>query len=215
VTPVFIIARDRLTYLRRTVASLSHVRDTQLYIVDHGTTDPEAIDWMRYDCPFSVFWRGDQRVHDFWSWGGLVNLGWDRPYAVTDPDIDFTDVPEDLIATCHLALTAFPHIVKAGPALRLDDVPDTDLGKRVKNWEVQFWDREIAPRVYEAPIDTTFAVYRPVREQREFLLGPGARIAGVYQVRHMPWYETGPASDELRHYREHAREGSSHWPPEG
>lgn len=212
--PVFVIARDRLSYLKRTIASLSQQRDAHIYVVDHGTTDPETIDWLRHDCPFTVFWHGDRRVHDFWSWDSLRNLVGTHEYAVTDPDIDFTGVPEDLIAICQLALIAFPHIMKAGPALRLDDLPNTDLAKRVKNWEIQFWDRNITSMAYEAPIDTTFAVYRPLWQQPVFQLGPGIRIVGPYQVRHMPWYETGPADEELRYYREHAREGASHWPPE-
>lgn len=214
-TPVFVIARDRLSYIRRAVASLSLQRDITIYIVDHGTTDQETIDWLRYDCPFSVFWRGDMRPHDLWSWEGLRNLVGSREYAVTDPDIDFTGIPEDLVATCKLALTAFPHVLKAGPALRLDDLPPSDLARRVKNWEIQFWDRSLTTNIYEAPIDTTFAVYRPLREQPTFQLGPGARVAGAYQVRHMPWYETGPITDELRYYRDHMREGASHWVPEG
>ena len=210
--PVFIIARDRLTYLRQSVASLSTQLDAQIYVVDHGTTNPEMIDWLRHDCPFSVIWRGNRRVHDFWT--DPCNLRDDVRYAVTDSDIDFTGTPDDLISSCNLALDAFPHVVKAGPALRLDDLPPTKLGQRAREWEQQFWSKLLTTNVYEAPIDTTFAVYRPLRELREFALGPAARIAGVYAVRHMPWYETGPISDELRYYRDHMREGASHWPPE-
>lgn len=212
--PVFVIARDRPSYLRRTVASLSQLSGINIYVVDHGTTDPETIDWLRHDCPFSVFWRGNRYVHDFWKWDGLRNMAWNTQYAVTDPDIDFSDCREDLVEACSIALSAFPHVVKAGPALRLDDLPDSGLARRVRSWEMQFWQRELTTHVYEAPIDTTFAVYRPLREWNEFQLGPGARLGGVYQVRHMPWYQTGPLSHELRHYRDNMLEGASHWVPE-
>jgi hypothetical protein len=213
VIPVFVVARDRPTYLRRTLAAMTHLLDAQVFIVDHGTTDPAGIQWLRDDCPFTVMWRGDKYVHDLWSSENFRAIAGNQPFAVTDPDVDLSDCPDDLIQTCLLALEAFPHVVKAGPALRLDDLPDTVLASRVTEWESQFWDRRLADDVYEAPIDTTFAVYRPLTKVPEFQLGPSARLGGKYTARHMPWYET-EITDELRHYREHMLTGASHWPPE-
>lgn len=213
-TPVFIVARDRLSHLRRTIASLSRLRDVDIHIVDHGTTHAETLEWLAFDCPWTVHYAGNRRVHDLWTDEdnfAFRRIAGDRqPYVVTDPDVDLSRCPENLIELCLDVLSRYPGLSKVGPGLALDDLPDTPLAAKARAWETQFWQSQLEPNLYDAPIDTTFAVYQPLRRRPNWSLSPAARLGYPNVARHLPWYEL-LLNDELRYYRDHAREGSSHW----
>lgn len=213
VTPIIIVTRDRLSYLQRTITSLSHLTDVEVHIFDHGTTEPAAREWLMHVQPHRVVRRGDAYVHSLWDEPEFERLVGDRHFVVTDPDLDLSECPSDVVQRSVATLTHRPHLVKVGPGLRVDDLPNTTLARRVREWESQFWRNEIAFGLYEAPIDTTFAVYRPLTERRDFALGPAGRWGYVSLARHLPWYEVAPLSDELRYYRDHALPGASHWLP--
>lgn len=106
-----------------------------------------------------------------------------------------------------------PSVVKVGLGLRIDDLPG--YGRvpfpDVRAWEGAFWTNRADPGAWHAPVDTTLALYPPLSRQREFRLGPAIRLDAPYLLRHLPWYETGPESEELAYYREHALPGATHW----
>lgn len=80
---------------------------------------------------------------------------------------------------------------KVGFSLRIDDIPDHfELKDKVINWESQFWEKEVEPGIYDAPIDTTFALYRPYTKYRpRFLfLEHHLRVSYPYSMHHLPWY---------------------------
>ena len=87
-------------------------------------------------------------------------------------------------------------------ALRINDLPDTYKHKTaVLNWEKQFWTREIEPGVYDAPLDTTFALYRP---SASFTLR-ALRTGPPYVASHLPWYQDLDAlPEDEQYYMEHA-----------
>jgi hypothetical protein len=79
-------------------------------------------------------------------------------------------------------------------------------------WEQRFWDDEVAPGLFRAPIDTTFAMTRP---RVGYVLEPALRTGPPYVARHMPWYADSAAPDaELRWYREHADPLTTNWDAE-
>ncbi len=60
----------------------------------------------------------------------------------------------------------------------------------------------------DAPIDTSFALYRP---NPPFAIGPALRSGKPYVARHMSWYaDTLHRTEEERYYVAHAS-GSSTW----
>src|SRR5690606_15883048 len=93
-------------------------------------------------------------------------------FCVTDPDLAFNPaLPNDFLAQL-AALTERERIGKAGFALDIADPDRMQQGTfrigegryRIWEWEAQFWRHPLAPAsggdpVYEAPIDTTFALY--------------------------------------------------------
>ena len=58
-----------------------------------------------------------------------------------------------------------------------DDLP-TDLRLQLQGWGAD---------VYNAPVDTTFAVYLRDAPRKDFM--EGVRVSGVFSCRHIPWYE--------------------------
>ncbi|MGZ4257846.1 MAG: class I SAM-dependent methyltransferase, partial [Gaiellaceae bacterium] len=57
--------------------------------------------------------------------------------------------------------------------------------QQVMIWESQFWERRLAPRVYDAQIDTTFALYRRPAPHG---FDRAVRTGFPYVARHTPWY---------------------------
>lgn len=58
----------------------------------------------------------------------------------------------------------------------------------VVNWESQFWKLEKEPGVFEASIDTTFALYRPFCYGKASPYKEAYRTGYPYLIKHLPWY---------------------------
>jgi hypothetical protein len=114
-------------------------------------------------------------------------------YILTDPDLGLESLPDDAIEVFWKLAKEFKSS-RVGPALRIDEVddmlPNIYYNKEtVIQWEKRFWQSKLKhPHydIYSAPIDTTFYVYNPEFNNVENHL----RIAGDYQVRHLPWHQS-------------------------
>jgi hypothetical protein len=213
-TPCVIITRDRASYTRRCLSSLARYSDQlDLHIVDHGSTwwpMLQLLEDLEEDEGFTVHRRGDHGPRSLWDWDGLRDIVGDRPYLVTDPDIELDETcPDDWLSQMGGALAE--GYAKVGLGLRLDDLPDTPRSLRVADWEGRFWATP-GPRGdgYLAPVDTTLALYPPLGDQPRFHLGPALRLAPPYLAHHLPWYEDLDPS-ETDYYRTRLLPGSSHW----
>src|SRR5690606_28311900 len=105
-------------------------------------------------------------------------------------------------------------VSKVGPALRIDDIPDFYKHKKqVIDWEKQFWQHALEPEVYEAAIDTTFALYKPGYPRFHDLHGDffkALRLGGKYTVRHGGWYvDNDNLTEEQVYYAKTANESNS------
>jgi hypothetical protein len=75
-------------------------------------------------------------------------------------------------------------------------------------WEGRFWRNQIGSTahgdpIYQAPIDTTFALYNKRYFRPEAHLA-GVRFGGRYTCKHLPWYkDNGLDAAEDQYYREH------------
>lgn len=141
-----------------------------------------------------------------------------RWFCVTDPDLVFNPfLPKDFLAIMSEELVE-RRVSKAGFALDISELQflrreEFRIGQRmytIREWESQFWDSRkgftvLGDAIYEAPIDTTFALY-DLRsfELRSFLAG--LRIAGKFTAIHAPWLTESVMSDnELGYYRRHQK----------
>jgi hypothetical protein len=211
-TKAFIITRDRVSYSQRCYGSLVQNPLLDVYVVDHGSTYPYMVKWLD-SLPYErVLYRGDKRPRDFWEdefreYVLRPLIGDDTPFIVTDNDV-ISAVPIDVFRWKAL-LQAYPERVKVGSSLIIDDIPDTCVNEPlVRTWEHPFWRTEVESHVYDAPIDTTLAMYRKLEP---FQLAPAMRD-GRTPARHLTWYETQERiTKDIHWYRDHLLDGSSHW----
>ena len=210
--PVFIVNRNRLAALQRLVQWLLGHGTRRIVVLDNASDYPPLLAWYQA-LPAGVHAMLLPENHGpYVLWQQGVHRVLDTPYVLTDSDVVPADFcPGDLIARLHAALQRWPDAKKAGPGLRIDDLPE-HYGQvdTVRKWESQFWEHPVAPGVFAAPIDTTFALYPA---GAEFSNEPcNLRLGRPYLVEHTPWYVDERAPDaEERHYRAHTSPVFSNW----
>lgn len=210
-TPCFIITRDRVSYTRPCIESLSKYPDLDIHIVDHGSTYGPMLDYLD-TLSYPIHWRGNCAPHSLWRWQKLEEIVKDSTYVVTDPDVVIDDsCPDDWLLRLQFQLERWLRPRKAGLGIRLDDLPRNELGMAVRGWEERFWDIPGGDGVsFKAPVDTTLALYQPLSLYPDFNLFPAVRLAPPYLIRHLPWYDD-LQDDESAYYRERILPGTSHW----
>jgi len=210
--PIVVICRDRLTPLLELLQWLDNAGYRRVLLVDNASTYPPLVDFL--DDTEAEVVRLEANVGHIAPWRPEVRARLDpnSPFVVTDCDVVPDETcPSDVVE--HLAGLLLGHadVVKIGLGLRIDDLPDSySLKAEVSAWESQFWETEISPGVFRAPVDTTFALYRSPADGH--LLEPALRTGPPYVGRHLPWYaDTARPTDEERYYLNHAKPALSHW----
>jgi hypothetical protein len=210
--PVFVINRNRLSALRRLVDWLCAAGTRRVVIMDNASDYAPLLQYYR-QLPEGVRVMLMPENHGpYVLWQQDVHKVLDTPYVVTDSDVVPAEFcPRDLIGTLLAHLQRHPDAKKVGTALRIDNLPDSyGEADTVRKWESQFWEHPVAPGVFAAPIDTTFALY-PARG--EFSNEAcNLRLGHPYIAEHTPWYvDEAALDDEERHYREHTSATFSNW----
>ena len=210
--PIIINCRDRVTPLRLLLDWLVRAGQEQVYLVDNASTYPPLL--ALYETTHHPVIRLGENVGHLAPWrAGIVNrVAGDGPYVVSDPDVvPVEECPLDAVGRFLDVLQRYPERVKVGFGLKLDDVPDCfRLKKSVLAWEKRFWMRPLGETgLYEAAIDTTFAVYRG---GTAFALEPAIRTGPPYVARHLAWYvDSDNLDEEERYYRRYASPEITWW----
>ena len=213
--PVYIISFNRLSYLESLVNWLEKSGCQNIHIVDNASTYPPLLDYLA---------RTKHTVHRMEKNYGHTVL-FDAPefkdivdnqyFVLSDPDVLPTDeCPADFMRFLSGVLERFPKATKAGFGLKFDDLPDSyALKETVVKWESAFYEKAIkgtSPALYKAPIDTTFALYRPRKEWKKGF-AEAIRTGFPYQARHLPWYkDLNNLTEEDRFYNA-LDAGSGNW----
>lgn len=211
-TPVLLICRDRLTPLSTLVTWLEAEGFENISFIDNDSTFPPLLDYFDQTPHRVVRLRRNVGHHSPWL-PEVTELRDERaPYVVSDPDVIPEDGAEGAVARFADLLNRYPGHTKAGFGLRIDDLPEGYAHREsVVRWEAGSWQKEVEPGVFQAPIDTTFALYRP---GSQFTLGPALRTGAPYMARHEPWYRIDAEDDpELRYYYAHAKPSVATWQP--
>ena len=199
--PVLVPCFNSPTYARNMLGQLRALGFGRVVLLDNASTSPDMRDWLNsLNGEATVIWLpGNYGPHHVIHDPG--SLAWlPRYFCITDPDLQFNPaLPDGFLG--HLAtLTKRYSKGEAGFALDISDhhaMRDDlfDVGGRKSNiweWERQFWEQPLEPlescdSVYDAQIDTTFALYDkdffdPANSLR------AVRVAGRFTARHLPWY---------------------------
>jgi hypothetical protein len=204
--PVYVLSFNQPSYLRNMIRQLTGlgVKPPEIRVVDNASSFPLALDYLREleAGGFEVI-RLERNFGPHEIFAPEAGIDWPEVFALTDPDLQFhPDMPatfrQDL-----LEVAAACGVWKCGCALSLEDSKlfrdfDYHGNLSIAEWEGRFWSSPLSvpslqsklerwgASVYDAPVDTTFAVYVKSRARESFL--DGVRVAGVFACRHLPWY---------------------------
>jgi len=135
-------------------------------------------------------------------------------YVVTDPDIALESCNGDILEVLIYCLESFPQYGEAGPALRVDDIPEYypykekiiadyhRLFKSKKMQTIRYKNRNIKYTI--APIHTVFGMSRKDTRWREVTI-KAIRLFAPYLVKHLDWYlDLEHMTEEQEYYMKHA-----------
>lgn len=198
--PIVIVNYNRVTTTKNLVEQLISLGYNDIHILDNSSTFGPLLDWYRM-----AERRGEITVHRL-DRNYIQNAIYDCParqnflkyewIAYTDSDLELNSkTPRGFVE--HLIDIAKKYNVnKVGLALKIDDLPDTPYGIINREWEERFWLKPLGEDIYDAPIDSTFAVIKPpLAMQYEAI-----RVAGDYTCIHKPWYLDWSTLDEEELY---------------
>lgn len=215
--PIIIINFNQLFYFKQLVDFLISRNYNNIIIIDNKSTYPPL---LRYYEEISnqvvVEFMGENYGHAvFFNSKRLQGKYGQGFYVITDADIVPNDqLPEDFIEQMINHLKKYwKDITKVGFALNLDDIPQgNELRDKILNWEQKFWQKKISNDIFEAPLDTTFSVYKPgyPSKYNQIYRGTAHRFGGEFTAKHGGWYiEQDLLTDEQKFYIDTASPSSS------
>jgi hypothetical protein len=213
---VFVISYNHLSYIKSIVSYFQKAGFDNVTIIDNNSTYQPLLDYL-ITAPYRVCYMHKNYGHMVLFESSEFRETIDSKYFIlTDPDVlPVEETANDFAYVFMEILLRHQRTNKVGFSLKIDDLPDHyQLKDNVISWESHFYDD---PRpygdltVYEAPIDTTLALYRPRREWRTHDFHSAIRVGEPYAVRHLPWYrDLSRLTEEDLFYRQ-ADTGSSNW----
>lgn len=213
-TPILIICRDRLDPLQQLLGWLDSAGYERPILIDNGSTYPPLVEFLA-DCSALEVLRLEENLGHLAPWRSEVvqaSFGSIGPAVVTDCDVvPDSNCPDDAVERLAEVLLRHADVDKVGLGLRIDDLPDSyGLKDEVIAWETKFWETEVAPGVFDAEVDTTFALYRTLNKPHATVRA--LRTGAPYVARHLSWYsDSSNPSKEQTYYREHSDGETSHW----
>lgn len=210
--PIIINNFNRLSMLKRLLASLEERNYHNIIILDNNSTYPPLLEF--YESNYKKY----EIIHLGQNYGFLAL--WKKPglydrfkrnfYVYTDPDLEIDKgCPSDFMSFFLETLKKHPDCQKIGFGIRIDNLPNHYKEKEsVIQWEKQHWEIPYGDRLFKARIDTTFALYRP------FCKGGHSshlvfRTGAPYLIRHLPWYQdSSNLSEEDIYYISNSRQST-------
>lgn len=199
-----IINYNRLT-LPAAMADWLAARGCEPVFVDNKSDYPPLLDYY-HNCPYMVMHLNRNYGHRVvWSPEATIlsRLAITGRYIVTDPDLDLSGVPDDMLEVLNEGLDRYPEYKKCGLSLEINDLPDNLHVNHIRdNCEARYWTAPLDGEYFNAPIDTTLALYRA--DARSYFLYDSLRTNRPYTARHVPWYFTklaDMAEDEQYYFK--------------
>lgn len=178
-----IITYNRL-YLPVKMADFLFAHGVDPVFIDNNSDYPPLLEYYKTTKYQVVMMDKNYGYKVVWETGLLNFLEITGNYIVTDPDLDLTGIPDDFLTVLEAGLKKYPQYDKCGFSLEINDIAPTKFSPA--NYEKQFWAKLANPddpMYFDAPIDTTFALYK-VRYHSFNAL----RTNRPYTCKHMPWY---------------------------
>jgi FkbM family methyltransferase len=210
--PIIIPVYNSVTYLRMMVSQLRSRGFQEIIVVDNASTFPPLLEYLSHVGSEVTVIRLDENKgpHVFLDRNTLLALP--DYFCVSDPDLQFGPSLPDQFLCELISLTEEHRVGKAGLALEISDwslmreerFQIEGASYQIWDWEAQFWKNPVGhtstgDAVYDASIDTTFALYNkrffdPSHHWKAL------RAGGKYTSRHLPWYKQSIVPQEEEDY---------------
>jgi len=197
----YIITYNLLTWPKNLADRLALIPDVEPVFIDNASTYEPLLDYYK-KCPYRVERLTENLGHKSPWESGIIDRDKGEYYIVTDPDLDISQIPLDMVDYLKEALESFKCITKAGFSLRIDDLEaDTLLRENIFPLESKYREQSVGKNKYWwAFIDTTFALYSRSRGLK-YGWYTAIRTKEPYMARHLPWYLTNEnLTDEYKQY---------------
>lgn len=209
--PVIIICRDLLSDLISLVQWFEATGHENLILLDNDSTYPPLLEYFEATPHAVIRLEANLGHRSPWLSGLVEKLGPATPFVVTDPDVlPDPAAPADSFEYFQELLLRHRNFDKAGFGLHIDDLPSCyPHSAEVIAWETPFWQKEIAPAVFAAHLDTTLALHRPGTPHK---VTEALRTGRPYMARHLPWYRDPFRPDEeTAYYLKHRDDAVGYW----
>ncbi|WP_175491496.1 glycosyltransferase family 2 protein [Lutimaribacter saemankumensis] len=215
--PALIPCFNNQTYCRSMISQLRNHGFADITLLDNASTSPEMHSFLDEVSGQVTVRRLEENLGPkkcLFAPGVYENLP--RYFCVTDPDIVFNPYLPSNFVHQMIDLTKRYRVGKVGFAL---DISHRQFFREITvkllyrdwstaEWEERFWSRSIGQtktrdRIFDAPVDTTFAVYDKEKWSQDNFTA-GLRVSGRYTATHAPWYDdqSVPSSERERYSRE-------------
>lgn len=219
--PILLPTFNNPTYLSKMITQLTHIQGISIFVLDNRSEYPPMVrllkDLAKNRSAVVVSFRENVGPHFIFKSKDLYEM-LPKYFIYTDPDLLLNaNLPDDFLLKLIQVSEKFS-CGKTGFAL---DLSDSEKFKRDKffagtktetifKWESKFWknklDNNLGLVLYDAPIDTTFALYNKKFFQKDDFFYDAIRVAGHFTAKHLPWYESSivPA-EEVEFYQNSAK----------
>ncbi len=211
--PIIINNFNRLTYPLQLIAFLEQCGLKNIIIIDNNSSYQPLLSYYE-NCKHTVIRSSTNYGHlAFWKSGLYRKYKWNY-FVYTDSDVvPIEECPVNFIEYFKTILNSNTKLDKLGFGIKIDDLPDCfALKDKVIDFEKKYWNKEIKPSLYDAPIDTTFALYKPLSNLKygEIYTLAAYRTGYPYLIHHKPWYvDSLNLSGEDIFYIQHSNSSSS------
>lgn len=210
--PIIINNRNRITFLQQLIEALEKRGYTNLIILDNNSTWQPLLDYYK-NLPYRVVFLKQNLGYNALQQIPLYKEIRKGYFVYTDSDVVPTEqCPDDFMLKFLELLRQNEHVQKVGFSLKIDDLPECfDDRQKIIDWEQRYYVQPAEEGVYEALIDTTFALHRPYALLSTVGGYRMLRTAAPYEAKHMPWYNDSSAlTEEECHYINNVEIGT-HW----
>lgn len=183
--PIIINNFNRLSSTKKLVEDLWILGYKNIHILDNGSDYPPLMDWYKeVEKDIDIVRLTNLGPRALWD-SGYISKFKSLPWiAYTDSDIELNPKINPSFIQKLIRVSQIYGVPKVGFALDISDLPDSYMGDKVREWESQFWKKELDTNIYEADIDTTFSIIQPWRPFDYKAI----RVAGNFTAKHLPWH---------------------------
>ena len=208
--PIIINNRNRFTFLKLMIDQLQSFGYKHIYILDNDSSYPPLLEYYKIVNAKVIFLKQNVGYKALWETEVFEQFK-NKYYVYSDPDILLQkDCPRDFVYQLYVLLKKYSGKEKVGVALKIDDLPDYYANKQeaIKNESI-YWSKPLEKDVYDAMVDTTLALYKPLAfgnaEECDAI-----RVGGKLAAQHLTWYlDSNNLSEEELYYKASIKQNTS------